>query len=54
VKNLENAMEFHCRRKKKLCEISLKCEREFRALTPVPDFSANLKEKKSPKKNGFL
>jgi hypothetical protein len=55
VKNLENTMEFLCcRREKKLCEISLKCERELRALTPAPAFSENLKVNKSPKKNGFL
>jgi hypothetical protein len=31
-------------------EISLKCERELRSLTPAPAFSENLKVKKSPKK----
>jgi hypothetical protein len=55
VKNLENAMEFLCRRKKRhLCEISLKCKSELRALTPAPAFSENLKIKESPKKNGFF
>jgi len=32
-----------------MCEISLKCKRELRALTPAP-----VKGKKSPKKNGFF